>query len=185
MTVSQKFRNVALATSMMCGIAIGSAQAATLSVGSGWEAFSFGGVGSGWSDTFSFVIAAPSYLRVVDAYLSGDQFAVTINSSPFSIYTSTPGSTGDQTNNDYDAAFASSTWSKLGLLLSPGSYTISGSVIQSPYGGGGGAISLVSSDVPTVPVPGPEAGAGLAGLAMAGIGAFVVRRRRQSEKLAA
>lgn len=34
-------------------------------------------------------------------------------------------------------------------------------------------------DDAVIPVPGPEAGAGLAGLAMAGVGAYMVRRRRQ------
>lgn len=40
-------------------------------------------------------------------------------------------------------------------------------------------------DDAVVPVPGPEAGAGLAGLAMAGIGAYMVRRRRQETAVAA
>lgn len=44
---------------------------------------------------------------------------------------------------------------------------------------GFGLNTLSASVTPVTSVPGPEAGAGLAGLALAGIGAYAVRRRRK------
>lgn len=140
-----------------------------LSVGGGWSGFSFGGVGSSWSDDFSFTLAGSAELRVTDAFLSGDQFTVTINGVDYN--TSAPGSSGDQISNDYDGAFADARWSSGSWTLGPGSYTVKGIALLSPFGSGGGAIELVRGAVPE-----PTTWA----LMIMGFGAvgFAARRRR-------
>lgn len=160
----------ALASLSSLGFA-GSAAADTLAVGDGWKEFSFGGVGSAWSKTFDFTLVGATLLKVTDAFQSGDRFDVTNFGASLGL-TSLPGSVGDQINANYDAAFADSRWSSVSFLLAPGSYSISGTTVLSPFGGGGAAVRLA---VAAVPEPSTYAML-LAGLGMLGL---IVRRRAQ------
>lgn len=146
-----------------------SAQATTLNVGDDWTYFSFGGEGSSWSDTFEFTLTDTAVLKVTDAYLSGDQFAV-YNFGSLLGLTSVPGSTGDQIGSDYSAAFADSRWSSGAYVLGAGTYQISGTTVLSPFGSGGAGIQLA-------PVPEPETYA-LMGM---GLTALMVLRRRNKK----
>jgi hypothetical protein len=158
------------------------AAATELELDGGWSGFSFGAAGSAWSETFTFVTSSVAFLRITDAYLAGDRFLVKVNGSQsFSALTSIPGTSPDSMRMEYETAATSAIWSNLTLILDPGTYTISGSLFGSPNGFGWGAIQL-SSTPTAVPVPGPEAGAGLGALAMGGL-AFWMQRRRQSGSL--
>ena len=80
------------------------ALAIPLVVDSGWQPFSFGGVGSSWNNTFQFTLVGSGTLKVTDAFQSGDQFNVFNFGSSIGA-TSVPGSVGDQIFANYDGAF--------------------------------------------------------------------------------
>ena len=108
----------------------------------GWHRFTFAGVGSDWSDDFSFNATTQVILTVTDASLSGDQFDVTLLGA-----TSLPTSQGDWIG-DYDAAAQDPRWSTGTWTLLAGSYDIFGTVILSPYEHGGAALRVDSAPVP-------------------------------------
>lgn len=162
-------------------LAAGAAQAGTITVGGAWQEFSFDGVGSSWSDTFTLVTAGPVELKVTDAFLSGDRFDVSVfdGFATTSFLTSLPTTSGDQIDSDYDAAFADARWSSGSIILGAGSYTISGTAVLSPFGGGGAAIRADRVD----PVPLPSSalmGLGLLG----GIGITLRLRKRGASAIA-
>jgi len=128
---------------------IANVNAASLTVDSGWEVFNFGGVGSSWSDTFSFTLTSQALFSVTDAYAVGDEFSFTDGITTWN--TSTAVNDGTNVGSDFDAALASPKFSSLSVLLSAGSYVISGLTTLSPYGGGDGAVQL--SSVSAVPIP--------------------------------
>jgi hypothetical protein len=133
-----------------------------LTVGGGWQEFSFGDVGSAFSpQPWTFHLDTAGLLKVTDAYLSGDRFEVFDFGSSLGL-TSLPGSTGDQIGSDYDAAAADSRWSTGFYSLGIGDHSITGTVTLSPYSGGGAALR---ADV--VPIPGALwlLGSGLLGMA--------------------
>jgi hypothetical protein len=132
--------------------------------------------------SFSFTVADHAILRVVDLFAAGDTYSVHIASSSgsFDLNTSlvAPHDLGDAVlpfADTTDAAWASSAdFSQLQWTLAAGSYTVSGSLLQSVTDNGvalnstGGALSVTA-------VPEPS---GLA-LALAALGfvLFVFRRR--------
>jgi hypothetical protein len=162
-----------LANALLAGaLALASlgAQATTITVDNAWHSFTFGDVGSSWDQTFDFTISGPTLLKITDAYLSGDQFAV-FNFATLLGNTSIPTSIG-VSNADYDYTFSNPTWSSASYLLAAGTYSISGTAIASPFGSGGAAIQLAAA------VPEPETYAmTLAGLGLLG---FAARRRKQA-----
>lgn len=132
--------------------------AAPLSTDSGWSVFTFGGVESGWSDTYQFSSSDQTLLTVTDAYFAGDQFEVFANGSSLGI-TSAPGFDTDA-NDKFDLAAANSIWSTGEFVLDAGDYNISGTTTMSPYGSGGGAIKIdtyviaeVSASIENPPSP--------------------------------
>ena len=172
-------RRLAMSTAVALSLFIpaASSNAATLSLDGGWSEFSFGGVGSSWSDTFDFTILDTAYLWVTDAFLSGDQFEVFSVLGPTSLgLTLAPGSVGDQIGADYDAAFADPRWSSGEFVFGAGTHTVSGLVTLSPFGGGGGAIQLSSTSATVVPLP----ATGL--LLISGLGAVAALRRKRKSK---
>jgi hypothetical protein len=166
-----KTMTAAVALAAASFLAVAPASADPLAVDGGWHEFSFGGQGSAFSPTYEFTLSTSGWLKVTDAFLSGDQFEVYSNSALLGA-TSVPGSQGDQINGDYDTAFADARWSSGAWLLGPGSYSIEGIVLASPFGGGGGAMRVDTAGA--VPEPSTWAmmigGLGLAGVAL--------RRRR-------
>lgn len=152
-------------------IAASPASAATLVLDGGWTQFNFGNVGSSWSDSFDFTLAGTAELQVTDAFLSGDRFEVFINSISQGL-TSAPTSLGDQAQADFDLAFSDAKWSSGSFLLGPGSYTVTGTTVLSPFGGGGAGIQLISAQG-AVPEPATWA------LMILGLGTigFAMRRR--------
>jgi hypothetical protein len=133
---------LSLVISLMC--TVGFAQAAPYVVGSGWEGFGFGVVGSSWSRTFEFTLTAPAILKVSDASCAGDQFNVTDNGLSLGI-TSVPDNDFpicDIFTADYDTAFADSRWSSGWWVLFPGPHSIAGTALLSPYDSGGAAIRV-------------------------------------------
>jgi hypothetical protein len=95
--------------------------------------------------------------------VSGDRFEVFNFGSSLGL-TSAPGSTGDEIGADYDAAAADPRWSTGTFALGPGTYSITGLTVLSPFGAGGAALRV---DVATV-VPAP-ASLALIGLDLVGV----------------
>ena len=121
--------------------------AAVIAPDSGWHVFNFGDVGSPFSTTYDFTLTQASILTVTDAYLSGDRFEIFSGATSLGL-TSTPTSTGDQINNDFDFAASDDRWSTGVWALLAGTYTISGITIDSPFQGGGAALRVDTSEVP-------------------------------------
>lgn len=152
--------------------ACASLPAQALSIGSGFEEFFFGGPGSAWDTTFNFVLATDALLQVTDGFLSGDRFEVFDGATSLGL-TSAPTSVGDEILDDYAAALADPRWSSGEFLLTAGSYSISGTAVDSPFQGGRAALRLVA----VAPVPEPSTYAlMLGGLGLVG---FLARRRER------
>ena len=160
-----------------------SASALSLGLDTGWQPFSFGDVGSSWSDDFTFTIAGPAYFAVTDAYCAGDLFAFAVNGTNIG-NTSVPfydGTCNDGTTRTTDPAFAysSSLWSHGEIMLGAGTYTITGTTVLSPFGGGGAFAQLSSRSLggPGIgAVPVPAAGV----LLLTAFGGFAALRRRKT-----
>lgn len=136
-----------------------------ITVDGGWYEFYFNDVGSSFEEgAFTFTLTDSALLRVTDAWLAGDQFEVFNFGQSLGATPLVAANINLNVNDDYDAAFASPGFSHGSWLLGPGTYSITGTTLVSPFGGGGGAISLVSA----VPEPSTLMLA-LTGLALAGV----------------
>ena len=164
-------RRLLLAVTATLAIVSSPANAFDLENNSGWHEFNFGTVGYEWNEFFEFDLDSPAELLVTDAYLSGDRFEVLINEMSRGL-TSAPTSIEADAGNMFDFAYADPRWSSGHYFLKPGSYTVSGFVIESPYQGGPAAIQLRS--VSSVPEPASWA---MMLLGLVAVGAFVRRRR--------
>jgi hypothetical protein len=136
---------LSLVISLLC--TVGPAQAAPYTVGSGWAVFGVGAVGSAWDKTFDFTLTAPAILKVTDVLCCGDQYNVTDNGLNLG-NTSVPGNdypTCAVSPGDPDYTFADSRWTSRWWVLFPGSHSISGTAIQSPYGADGGYVRVDSA----------------------------------------
>ncbi|MEP1353307.1 MAG: hypothetical protein ABJX32_06415 [Tateyamaria sp.] len=122
--------------------------------------------------SFEFTLRQHAILQVTDAYLIGDQFEVFNNGVSLGL-TSAPKTPPDinvvidytdddavealqrelddvqQIDSDWDAAFADDSWSSASFFLTPGTYSITGTVVNQPLLYGRGAVQLVAP----VPVP--------------------------------
>jgi hypothetical protein len=106
--------------------------------------FHFEDVGSGWvaSKTdltpisFEFTLTTQGILIVTDAYYAGDQFEVFNYGT--SLGTTSPVLPDSTINEpDPDRASADPRWSSAFFILDPGSYSITGISLVSPFGKGG------------------------------------------------
>jgi hypothetical protein len=175
-------RTLLLATCVAGVFAFSATPAAAdpLTVDGSWHTFQFGGVGSSFNTTYTFTLPGLGVLTVTDAFLSGDRFDVTDFGSSLGA-TSIPTSLDEQVNDDYDAAAADPRWSTGTYVLGPGSYSINGTVLVSPFGGGGAAMRVDTLRIQDQQVPEPAL-ALLAGGALAACG---LRRRLRNRRAAA
>ena len=162
---------------------------ALLSVGS-WFAFDVDVVATGsagWIDAaysgdfsplrFSFFIGAGNVgiLTVVDGGHAGDNFTLALSGN--ASYANTSAGTNNFPANaglDFDAALASTDYSRGSFNLGPGAYTLSGSLLQSALDGSGRALDAtvggVSLRVNQVTEP--------SSILLAGLGLLALRLRR-------
>ena len=141
--------------------------------------------GNGWIDTndgsalnFTFTVAPGMHgvLTVVDAGFAGDTFTIANSGSVIGTTSSVPaGQPIGATVLDYDDALANPAYSRDVFTLAPGSYSISGSLLQSVLGDEGATSGGVRLAVSAIPEPaGPT-------LLLAGLGVVgLMARRRKS-----
>jgi len=197
--MSKQLMAVALAAAAMIA-APAHASSVALAADGSWNEFTVDNTvgpafGNGWIDTtdgsalsFSFTIAAGNVgtLRVVDLGFAGDTFNITNSgvlvgsTSPVAI-----GNVDGAVETDYAAALANPAYSHGVFTLAAGSYSISGSLLQSVFDNDAGvdldstygALSLTTAAAV------PEASNAamlLAGLAAA---ALMVRRRQSAKSI--
>lgn len=128
--------------------------AAPIPLDGGWQYFAFGDVGSSFGQTFDFTLADSAEFKITDVNYDGDQFQIYINAVSQGL-TSAPANDGTYFT-DPNLAFASPLFSHGSYILGPGSYSISGTVVASPYGSGHAFAELVSYQMPD-PDPTPAA----------------------------
>jgi hypothetical protein len=174
-------KKMIIATALAAAIPM-MASATTLTLDAGWTNFTFGDVGSTWSDMFTFHIGSgtSAYFVVTDAYCAGDRFSFSVNgvsagmtSLPYYDGTCADGVTRTEDPNIALAGIGVVNWSQGELLLGAGDYTITGTTVTSPWGTGGAFAQLSSRslDVPTIGGSVPEPGTlSLLGLGLAGFG---------------
>ena len=125
-----------------------------------WNTAYFGDTGSTWLDDYAFnepkpldfslTLTQAGYLNVTDAGLAGDTFQVVVrdalNNVVVNAATSAPGAdTTTDIGVDFAQALASNNWSHGSWLLGPGSYTVSGSVLNSAFGAGVLGVSVTTA----------------------------------------
>ena len=139
---------------------------------------------AGDADTlsFTFTVADKAILKLVDIYTAGDTYNLSITSaSGTTAYTSSSVAARDlgdavlTFNDSFDGAFAdSANFSQLTLTLGAGTYTVTGSLLQSVTDGGF-ALNSTSGGLSVTAVPEPTSLALV--LAAAGVVGVVSRRR--------
>lgn len=115
----------------------------------GWQYWSWGG-STVPGNPFTYTAAAPTWVRVTDAYCYGDRFSVTITSGGISGNTRVPGAStcGGPTNGA--AAYADPRMSSGCFLALPGApVSIRIGILTNPFGGGGAFIR--ADDIPFEP----------------------------------
>ncbi|PUA29511.1 MAG: hypothetical protein B0W54_02705 [Cellvibrio sp. 79] len=134
-----------------------------------------GYTGDGSALTFSFSLTNSAFLNLVDAGLAGDVFTLLINGNSY-----TSSAVAAESNAfagiDFDAAWAAPEFSKLSVLLAPGSYTITGFLNQSaideygvPYMATAGGLQIVNVVEPGIFV-------------LFGMGLFLLFLRRKARR---
>jgi hypothetical protein len=110
-----------------------------------WTPFTWAGLGEVVTVPVE-VTSSCRFIKVTDAFLSGDQFSVRVldgGSVIATFDTSAPTSTGDSIGSDYDAAFDDDRWSSGFVeITTPGNYTVEVTVTLDPFGGGGAAVRV-------------------------------------------
>jgi hypothetical protein len=175
-----------LAAAAITAIASGPARAddVTLLDGGNYYSFFYGAPGDfpefqtqGGDDiTFNFTLTSASVLYVADGDFDGDQYSLALTNLETSVKTDfisspPPGLTANFIDDNYNLAFApGSTYSHIAINVGPGSYTVTGEALQSPYGAGRGGIKLGGS------VPEPATWAMML-VGFGGLGSLLRRRR--------
>ena len=131
---------------------ISSADAVTLTPGSGWQPFTFEGEDSQWSETFEFVLDGKYRLKVTDrSYNTGSSFEVQqlVGGSYVPIFTTPVVAGAISANVGFDEAYDDGSWSSAAYTFNAGSYQIRGLVVTPNINDAG--IGGVRLDV--VPLP--------------------------------
>lgn len=147
------------------------AGAGSITVGSGWEFFSWSNGPGVWNSegAFTFDVPFSTDLKVTDAALDGDQFEV--YDGGFLIGTTSLPANDGAWIGDFDAAFADPRWSSGEYLLGPGAHSLTFKTILVPTGAPGGDAGFRVDAV----VPAPAAVVlGILGVSLVG----TLRRRR-------
>ncbi|WP_028312590.1 hypothetical protein [Derxia gummosa] len=134
-----------------------------------WHSFTFHGEGEPFAyEPFTFTLDTTALLTVTDLYLSGDRLAIYNNGVLLGL-TSMPQGGIDDYVGSYDMALLDPRWSSASWQIGPGSYSITGTAVLSPWGVGAGGIRVITGAV-------PEADAALAFGLGAGVIGLVLRR---------
>lgn len=160
-TRNTRHRLAAVALGAASLFAAHGAQAAAITVGT-WYEFGFGGVGSALTSgtgtvaltsptttyapdpAWTFTIGATGgQLFVTDAFQSGDRFELFNSGSSIGL-TSAP-TLGSSCGSVLNCALVDSNFSKAFFALAPGSYSITGTAVLSPFGSGAGAFRVVEN----------------------------------------
>jgi hypothetical protein len=119
-------------------------------------------------------------LTVVDAGFAGDTFTITDSGSVIGTTSSVPaGQPVGATVLDDDEALANPAYSRGVFTLAPGSYSISGSLLQSVFGDAGATSGGVRLAVSAIPEP-ADTTLLLAGLGVVGL---MARRRKSANAI--
>ena len=151
------------------------AEATTLLLDTGWQGDQTGAVGAPSNNSpWTFTIANSAYFRVTDAFVVGDIYQVTDSSSTI-LGTTTFTTDGAIVPGYFGTSWSDTSYSRLSLLLTPGSYALA--VSGNCAGGCPAGLAVRLDSLPmsgTVPEPASWAlliaGFGLTGAAL--------RRRR-------
>jgi hypothetical protein len=136
-----------------------------------WQDFGFGGVGS--VSSFDFASAGPVIIRVVDGFIIGDEFTVSLDGGLGLPTSDSSANDGVQSGaQDGDTAFADARLSRLIIAAAAGAHTIDVTVTRNATGSqSGSAFIRVDEDRVPEPVSLLLFGGGLAAFAF-------IRRRR-------
>jgi len=151
------------------------------------DAFVAQDFGNGWIDTsdgsalaFTFTVASGMHgvLTVVDTGFAGDTFTLTNFGNVLGSTSAVPaGSPLGATVNDAADALANAAYSRGVFTLGPGSYSISGALLQSVFGDDGATSGGIRLSVTAVPEP---ANAALMVVGAAALGLLARRRKAKS-----
>jgi ABC-type amino acid transport substrate-binding protein len=181
-----------LAAASVLALGMGTAQAATVSLSPGsWAGFdvdpisasdgSLSWINADDGSLTSFTLTTPvaGVLKVVDLLNAGDTFNVSITgpSGTLNLTTSAVSATSSSFVglNGYDTALANADFSRLLVNLSAGTYTITGSLLQSALFDGS-PLNATSGALEFTPVPLP----GALPLLLSGLAGFGIARRRRT-----
>jgi len=122
--------------------------------------------------SWDFTLTSPGQLFVTDLFNSGDVFE--IFNFGTSLGETSVAALGSDCLSDVTCAINDKNFSSAIYFLAVGTYSITGIVTSSPFGGGAGAFQVTTSAVP-VPAALPLLATGLGALGVAGL-----RRRRKA-----
>jgi hypothetical protein len=148
--VIRKRAATVMAVLAVCALITTPAAASTITVNSGWNAFNFGDVGS--VNYFDYTWGSGTQIRIVDGYVIGDEFSVSINLGAGVATSASATWDGIQSGaSDGDAAWADGRLSRLQLGGPAGFTTIDVTHTRNALGfqGGTGFIRVDSVPEPT------------------------------------